>query len=144
MDRDTFDSMIGLKGRNSYWFRHGFKSRLGLIKATSTWGTEDHKHEWLFKYLDHVKMNTVQDGPLARVFASGEQKIIPVVFCHGMAGSRTAYSGSCKDLASHGYLVVTLSHFDGTANYSKKRNGEEKMWSSFQPHDDIEFRRSNI
>jgi pimeloyl-ACP methyl ester carboxylesterase len=130
MDKDEYEKTIGLKGRNSYMFRHGYMSRLGVTKATSSWGTEDHKHPWFYKYLDDVKMMTVQDGKLAKCFDSGEQKIIPLVFCHGLAGSRTTYSGTCRDLASHGYIVFTLSHFDGTANYSKKKNGDEKIWTS--------------
>jgi hypothetical protein len=93
MDREEYDKTIGEKGRNSFMFRHGYNSRLGLMKATSTWGTEDHKHPWLFKYLDDVKMNTVQDGKLASIFDSGQKKPIPVIFCHGLAGSRTTYSG---------------------------------------------------
>ena len=67
-----------------------------------------------------------------------------MVYCHGLAGSRTTYSGSCKDLASHGYIVFSLSHFDGTANYSKKKSGEELYWSSMIPYTDIEFRRGQI
>ena len=125
-------------------FRHGYASRLGVVRATSTWDTEDHKNPWFYKYLDDVKMDTVQDGKLAKVFDSGELKPIPLIFCHGLAGSRTTYSGSCRDLASHGYIVLTLSHFDGTANYSKKKNGEEKYWTSHHPHQDIEFRRDCI
>jgi len=71
-------------------------------------------------------------------------KITPLVFCHGLAGSRTAYSGICRDLASHGFIVFTMSHFDGTANYSKKKSGHELYWSSEVPHRDIEYRRSQL
>jgi len=107
---------------------------MGVVRATSNYGTADHKHPWFFKYLEDIKMNTCQDGKLAEVYDTGQKKIIPLIFCHGLAGSRTTYSGSCRDLASHGYCVFTLSHFDGTANYSKKKNGEEKYWSSMIPH----------
>jgi len=59
MDREEYDKTINEKGRNTYMFRHGYASRLGVVKATSTWDSEDHKHPWFFKYLDGVKMNTV-------------------------------------------------------------------------------------
>lgn len=63
---------------------------------------------------------------------------------HGLSGSRTTQSGTCRDFASHGYIVFALSHHCGTANYSCKRNGEEKYWTSMQDHRSIELRRSQI
>lgn len=117
--------------------RHGYASRLGISKATADYGTEDGKHPWFIKYLDDVKLNTLQDGKLAKVYDSGERKIVPLVFSHGLCGTRTTYSQSCKDLASHGYCVFTLSHFDGTASYSKKKSGEDRYWSSNVPHMDM-------
>jgi len=66
-------------------------------------------------------MDTVQDGKLASIFKQENgPKLIPLVFCHGLTGSRTTQTGTCRDLASHGYIVFTLSHFDGTANHSVK------------------------
>ena len=58
MDRDEHKRSLNNK-TNSFWFRYGYKSRLGLTKATSSWGTEDHPSPWFYKYLDDVKMNTV-------------------------------------------------------------------------------------
>lgn len=66
------------------------------------------------------------------------------MFLHGLCGTRTTYSQSCRDFATHGYIVFTLTHFDGTANYSRKRNGDEKYWSSDVPHMDIEYRRGQL
>jgi len=59
MDRDEYERTIGETGKNSYMFRHGFKSRMGIVKATSNYDTENHKHPWFFKYLDDIKMDTV-------------------------------------------------------------------------------------
>lgn len=75
---------------------------------------------------------------------NGDKKLIPLIFSHGLAGQRTAYSGLCKDLASHGYLVIAPSHFDGTAQICKKKDGTTKFWTSEQPHNSIEFRRENL
>jgi predicted dienelactone hydrolase len=130
--------------RNSLVFRYGFSSRKGLAKATAPYGTDDYRNPWFFKYLDDVRMNTCQDGNLAKVYETGERKIVPIVFLHGLCGTRTTYSQSCRDFASHGYMVLTLSHFDGTASYSRKKNGEERYWTSNVPHLDIEYRRSQI
>ena len=58
MDREEYDKTINEKGRNTYYMRYGYTSRLGIAKATSSWGTEDHVSPWFFKYVDDVKMNT--------------------------------------------------------------------------------------
>ena len=47
---------------------------------------------------------------------------------HGLAGSRTSQSGSCRDLASHGYIVFSIDHNDESAYYSRKEDGTEKFW----------------
>lgn len=37
-----------------------------------------------------------------------------VVFSHGLGGSRTMYSTVCGDLASYGFVVVAMEHWDGS------------------------------
>jgi hypothetical protein len=71
-------------------------------------------------------MNVVQNGKLAKIFreAVGDEpirKLTPMFYYHGLACMRTAQSVSCKDFASHGLLVISIDHFDGTANYSRKQ-----------------------
>jgi len=93
MDREVFkDTISNEPDRNSYMFRHGYKSRFGLAKATAPYETDDYKHPWFFKYLDTCRMNTCQDGKLAEVYYSGEKKLLPIVFSHGLCGTRTTYS----------------------------------------------------
>jgi hypothetical protein len=59
MDKDEYKQTLSKdSSRNSLMLRHGYKSRLGLAKATAEYGTDEGKHPWLFKYLDDVKMNT--------------------------------------------------------------------------------------
>ena len=59
MDMDEYDKEIVKPGKNSYWLRHGYRSRLGLSKATSDWGKDNPSNPWMFKYLDEVTMDTV-------------------------------------------------------------------------------------
>lgn len=68
MDRETYSKEINESGRNSYYLRYGYKSRLGLAKITAPWGTDDYSHPFFLKWVDGVKMDTVQDGTLAKAF----------------------------------------------------------------------------
>jgi len=135
MDRDTYSQQIN--GRNALWLRHGFKGRLGITKATATWGSADYPTPWIYQYLDDVVMDCVENGTLAKVF-TGEtpRKLIPVIYLHGLTCSRTSQSVSCRDLASHGFIVFSIDHFDGTCNFARLKSGEEKYWSSLHdPYD---------
>ena len=95
----------------------------------SNYGEDNHPNSYNFKYLDNMKMNTVQDGILSQDFNGNEEtekmpkKIIPLIYCHGLTCNRTALSGSCRDFASHGYIVFSFDHFDNTCYYSKNKDG---------------------
>lgn len=91
MDTEEYEKEIVKPGKNSYWFRHGYRSRLGLSKATADWGKENASNPWMFKYLDEVKMDTVQEGKIAEIFCKDENpnKITPVFLLHGLTGTRT-------------------------------------------------------
>jgi len=39
-------------------------------------------------------------------------------------GDSSAYSGFCMHLASYGYIVFAITHFDGSASYSEDINGK--------------------
>ena len=104
-------------------------------------------------------MYTAQNGALSKDFVSSDvslvsdtnqtllctsKPLIPVILCHGLSGSRTSQSGSCRDLASHGYIVFSLDHHDGSAYYSQKEDGQELFWSLDQDLLDIDLRKKQL
>ena len=46
-----------------------------------------------------------------------------VVFSHGLAGHRSAYSELCTRLARRGVFVAALEHMDGSASMSAREDG---------------------
>jgi len=50
-------------------------------------------------------------------------KIVPIVFSHGLTGSRAAYSAQFTELAAHGYMVFALDHHDGSCPYTEDSTG---------------------
>ena len=141
MDKSTYSRQIKYRKRNTRWLRHGNKSLRGLTRATADIGSTKHPPECVFQYLKRIKMHTCQNGRLAKVFemptvsegltsslleragidnVQNTRELIPIIFLHGLAGSRTSQSGSCRDLASHGHIVFSIDHFDGSAYYSQK------------------------
>jgi len=61
--------------------------------------------------MHNVQTRTLQDAPLAHPPGG----LRPLVYSHGLGGSRSCYSAVCVDLASHGYFVVAPEHTDGSA-----------------------------
>jgi len=62
-------------------------------------------------------MDTVFNGEIAKDFSEGGRPLIPVIYSHGLCSNRTMHSGTCRDLASHGYIVFAPDHQDGTSSY---------------------------
>lgn len=61
------------------------------------------------RHLDLVATNAVQDAPIGR----GAWPL--VVYSHGWRGFRTIQSDLAENLASHGYVVVSLDHTYGAS-----------------------------
>lgn len=121
------------------------------MKCLQEFGSDDHLNPWLLKYLDDINMDVLQDGKLAKVFSEPykrngkpKNKLIPLIYCHGLTCTRTSQSGSCRDFASHGYIVFSLDFFDGTCSYTQKRNGESKFWLKDQHPLDRDLRDKQL
>ncbi len=53
-------------------------------------------------------------------------------------------SGSCRDLASHGYLVFSMDHRDESSNFTVTKDGQELYYSNAKTAYDLEYRRSQL
>lgn len=76
----------------------------GLTRSLADFGSESHPPKFFLKYLLKIKMNTVQNGDLAKEFDSQfnddeneqsksmlhQNKLIPIILLHGLSGSRTS------------------------------------------------------
>lgn len=139
MDKDVHNKILDEEPeRNTQWLRYGYNTRLGGARATAPWGKEYHSHPFIWKFVDGARLDTAQDGELAKDFADGSKTLVPVIYSHGLTSTRTFQSGSCRDLASNGYIVFAPDHHDGTCNYSRLKNGEERYWTSMLNPDDQE------
>jgi len=50
--------------------------------------------------------------PVFRNANIGLKEIQPVIFSHGLTAQKLTYSAMFMELASNGYMVITLSHND--------------------------------
>ena len=51
-------------------------------------------------------------------------KIVPIIFSHGLVSYSGHYTGHCRELASHGYIVFAIDHLDGSSTYTECRKAE--------------------
>lgn len=70
--------------------------------------------------METVKCDRIADGV----------SMTPLIFMHGFASSSTTYSGLCRELASHGYLVLVPDFQDGTCSYTENESGHEVEFDS--------------
>ena len=91
--------------------RHGDKTLKGLAIASLPYGREDHKPLIFFRYLKKIQIDTLENGNLSTDFIS-EKQLVPVVMSHGLSSNRNWQSGSCRDLASYGFIIFSLDHRD--------------------------------
>jgi len=75
-------------------------------------------------------MNVANHGELSKDFTQFNKPLVPVVFCHGLTSNRTMHSGTCRDLASHGYLVFILDFSDGSPYYCEDAAGNGTVFDT--------------
>jgi dienelactone hydrolase len=54
------------------------------------------------------------------------------------------HSGLCRDLASHGYLVLAPDHMDLTSSYYETAEGEGFYYCNKRTAHDMEFRKGQL
>ncbi|PNH11287.1 Platelet-activating factor acetylhydrolase [Tetrabaena socialis] len=100
---------------------------------------ESQEGRYLFKMVPKGQQATLKNMAAKAVLTSiawvlGASKVLPVyyraplsspealpliIFSHGIAGTRNAYSSICTELASQGYVVMALEHGDGSASAAR-------------------------
>lgn len=57
-----------------------------------------------------------------------------ILFSHGLSGSPHMYTAICRELASHGFIVVVPLHNDGSASYVRLYDGSDKLYELVDQH----------
>ncbi len=99
-----------------------------------------HPPFWFFRYLKNVQMDTVFNGEIDSDFK--KKPMIPLIYLHGVCSNRTMHTGTCKDMASHGYIVFSIDHKDGSSTFVNDSDGaNERIYLSSKLHYDFEFKK---
>ena len=61
-----------------------------------------------------------------------------VIFSHGLFGSMELYSTICREIASHGFVVVAPEHEDSSASYAEKATSHEFSGDGIRKSDQVE------
>lgn len=70
-----------------------------------------------------IKIPVQRNAPLRK---DKQQIIQPIIFSHGLSNHRNGYSVLCRELASNGFLVISVVHNDGSAGFSPYVGGYER------------------
>ena len=92
----------------------------------------------------NITIDVCPDAPLAKDFSTGAKKLIPIIFSHGLTGSRCFYSVIARELASHGYIVFLMDHHDGSCCYTEKLNGEPVFFDASTPFSDYPDKHAKV
>ena len=89
------------------------------------------------RFLHDLEMDVYCNSPLSKDFENGSNKLIPIIFSHGLQASRGFYSVICRELASQGFIVFALDHRDGSCHYTEDSDGKEsKKFITLVPKDE--------
>ena len=77
---------------------------------------------------------------MSKTFRSGKKRLKPVIWSHDRRGDSSASTGFCMHLASHGFIVFAITHFDGSASYSENKYGTQVLYNSSKRNDSQEFK----
>ena len=120
---------------------------MARANGKNAYGGNGNANTAIMRPLRHVMMDAVFEGDVAPDFEGSLSKpLIPIIFCHGISSNRTMQSGSCRDFASHGYIVFMLDHKDGTASFYKSLSNEDtgSFYDNSKLLNDYSHRRDQI
>lgn len=122
IDKLQYDKQI--KEKNVKWLRNGDKTLMGLARAGggNAYGSKGHMPLGIIRFFKNIYMDVVHNGDIASNLK--QKALIPIIMSHGLSSNRTMHSGTCKDLASHGYVVFIMDHKDGTSSYWESSDGK--------------------
>lgn len=102
---------------------NGDKDLIGLAKAALKWNPSGSIGPILFAMMKSIYMKVLKDAPLAHEFNG--KLMVPIFFSHGLLSTGNVYSRILRDLARHGYMVVSISHLDGSSIHTTNAKGED-------------------
>jgi Platelet-activating factor acetylhydrolase, isoform II len=107
--------------KDSNWAYDGDHTIKGLMKFGA-----DILPQGPFKHLDSIKQNVRMNAPLSTI--EKIDKVVPIIFTHGVGNTMSFFSTILKDIASQGHIVFSLEHNDRTALYHFNEQESKDMY----------------
>lgn len=87
---------------------------------------DDKKDAKIDNFFSDLKIEAVHNAVFdmnAAALNHDNMKLSPIIFSHGLVMSSADYSRHNLELASHGYIVFSMNHNDGSCSYTEKSDG---------------------
>jgi predicted dienelactone hydrolase len=63
--------------------------------------------------------------------AAPKRRLVPIIVSHGFCSRGMGYSTLCRELASHGMLVIAPDHLDGSCSYTINQVTEKPVFFDY-------------
>jgi pimeloyl-ACP methyl ester carboxylesterase len=112
------------------------ETAIGFCQHSMRFGAPDpiKTYDWILHTWRLASLPLIRNAPLIVPSHHDHNDTIPlVVFSHGLGGDMDLYSFQAMSLAANGYLVLTMTHTDGTAPFAPQ---PASHYTSAIPHNE--------
>lgn len=118
------------------WLDHPDEWIDGLNDARTYYSRLKQKpSSFMFTHWKKIRVNAKESVPLAHAFQSGEKKLAPLIFSHGLTSNRCMHNVAGIEMASFGHIVFVIDHLDGSGSYTVDQKGKEVKFNTSTPRE---------
>jgi len=110
---------------DGYWFRNPEKTMDAMVKVFGPMFNIPWLPRFILRSYTSIRFPITENADIVAKFASGQTKMRPIIFSHGLSGDKTFYTVLYHALAAQGYMVIAVNHQDESCFFTEDKDGKE-------------------